>query len=84
MPGLFVLLALGAVGVMILMHNSGPKAGDSAEVNGIDLVFRQAGAGFGWAPVDSTNAAKFSDGMIVDLRGAHWKWFSGIGAFVQV
>jgi len=69
---------------MIIMSGSGPKVGDTAEVNGIDVVFRQAGAGFGWAPVNSASASKFTDGMVVPLRGESWKWFSGIGAFVQV
>jgi hypothetical protein len=84
MPGLFVLLAIGAVGVMIFLAQQDPKPGDRAEVNGIDLIFQQAGAGFGWKPENAANASKFANGMIVQLRGKSHKWFAGLGAFVEI
>jgi len=79
-----LLIGLGLGAYFLFFGDSEIRVGDTAKVNGIELVFRQVGAGMAWAPVNAVNASKFTDGMIVSLRGKSWQWFSGLGGFVQV
>lgn len=89
MPGLFVILSLGAVGVLFLLHSTSkpdrPELGQEMKISdatgkSVTLKLSQVGPGVGFIPV---GPAKFDPDSHFFAFGRNWDFFEGLNAFVE-